>query len=210
MRLRLAALASFAFGLAVGAGAEQPQQGRILYYRDPMDRPYYSAEPKKDEMGMDYIPVYEGEENSSQATPTPAAPAAAARGKILYYRNPMGLPDTSPVPKKDSMGMDYIPVYESEEADETGTVKIGLAKVQKLGVQTAPVERRTLNRTIRAVGTIQADERRLFIVNTKFEGWIDKLHVNATGETVRRGEPLIEIYAPELVVAEREYLLAWR
>src|SRR5262249_30323735 len=92
----------------------------------------------------------------------------------------------------------------------TGTVKIGLAKVQKLGVQSAPVERRTLGRTIRAVGTVQADERRLYIVNTKFEGWIDKLYINATGETVRRGQPLMEIYAPELVVAEREYLLAWR
>jgi AcrB/AcrD/AcrF family/Barrel-sandwich domain of CusB or HlyD membrane-fusion len=207
---RLAALVPFALALAIGASAEQPQQGKILYYRDPMDRPYYSAEPKKDEMGMDYIPVYEGEEDSGQAPPPPAAPAAAAKGKVLYYRNPMGLPDTSPVPKKDWMGMDYIPVYESEAADDTGTVKIGLAKVQKLGVQSAPVERRTLSRAIRAVGTVQADERRLYIVNTKFEGWIDKLYVNATGETVQRGQPLMEIYAPELVVAEREYLLAWR
>ena len=106
MKSRLAALAFFALGLAIGAAAGQPQQGKILYYRDPMDRPYYSAEPKKDEMGMDYIPVYEGEEDSAQALP-PAAPTAAARGKILYYRNPMGLPDTSPVPKKDSMGMDW-------------------------------------------------------------------------------------------------------
>jgi membrane fusion protein, copper/silver efflux system len=205
---RLAALVFFALGLAIGAAAAQPQQGKILYYRDPMDRPYYSAAPKKDEMGMDYIPVYEGEEDSGQALPPPA-PQAVTKGKILYYRNPMGLPDTSPMPKKDSMGMDYIPVYEGEAADESGTVKIGLAKVQKLGVQTAPVERRTLARTIRAVGTVQADERRLYIVNTKFEGWIDKLYVNATGETVRRGQPLMEIYAPELVVAEREYLLAW-
>jgi Cu(I)/Ag(I) efflux system membrane fusion protein len=193
-----------AFGVA-GAAAED--RG-VLYYRDSMGQPYYSAEPKKDAAGKDYIPVYEGEEDSGQ-TPS-AAPATAAKGRILYYRNPMGLPDTSPVPKKDSMGMDYIPVYEGEATDETGTVKIGLAKVQKLGVQSAPVERRTLGRTIRAVGTVQADERRLYIVNTKFEGWIDKLYVNATGEMVRRGQPLMEIYAPELVVAEREYLLAWR
>jgi Cu(I)/Ag(I) efflux system membrane fusion protein len=204
---RLAALALLALGLAMSAAAEQPRQGKLLYYRDPMGKPEYSAEPKKDSMGMDYVPVYEGEEDSSRAPP-PAA--AGAKGKILYYRNPMGLPDTSPEPKKDSMGMDYIPVYEGEAADEAGTVKIGPAKVQKLGVQTALVERRTLARTIRAVGTVQADERRLYIVNTKFEGWIDKLYVNATGETVRRGQPLMEVYAPELVVAEREYLLAWR
>ena len=210
MKARLAFLALFALGLAIGAAAGQPQQGKILYYRDPMGKPEYSAEPKKDATGMDYVPVYEGEKNTGQAPPPPAAPTPATKGKILYYRNAMGLPDTSPVPKKDSMGMDYLPVYEGESADESGTVKIGLAKVQKLGEQSAPVERRTLGRTIRAVGTVQADERRLYIVNTKFEGWIDKLYVNATGETVRRGQPLMEIYAPELVVAEREYLLAWR
>ena len=206
-------LAIAAGGYWLGSSAAPPgeEQGRnVLYYRDPMGKPEYSAEPKKDSMGMDYIPVYQDEEDSGQAPPSPAAPVAAATGKILYYRNPMGLPDTSPVPKKDSMGMDYIPVYEGEAPDETGAVKIGLAKVQKLGVQIAPVERRALSRTVRAVGTVQADERRLFIVNTKFEGWIEKLYVNATGETVRRGEPLMEIYAPELVVAEREYLLAWR
>jgi Cu(I)/Ag(I) efflux system membrane fusion protein len=209
VKSRIAALTFLALALAIGAAAGQSQRGKILYYRDPMDRPYYSADPKKNEMGMDYIPVYEGEEDTAQ-TPRPAAPTASARGKVLYYRNPMGLPDTSPVPKKDSMGMDYIPVYGGEAGDETGTVKIGVAKVQKLGVQSAPVERRTLGRTIRAVGTVQADERRLYIVNTKFEGWIDRLFVSATGETVRRGQPLMEIYAPELVVAEREYLLAWR
>jgi len=189
-------LAFFALSLAIGAAAGQPQQGKILYYRDPMGKPEYSAEPKKDSMGMDYIPVYEGEDNSGQAPPPPAALPASAKGKILYYRNPMGLPDTSPVPKKDSMGMDYIPVYEGEAGDETGTVKIGLAKVQKLGVQSAPIERRTLGRTIRAVGTVQADERRLYIVNTKFEGWIDKLYINATGETVRRGQPLMKSTPP--------------
>jgi Cu(I)/Ag(I) efflux system membrane fusion protein len=193
---RLVALAFFALGLGIGATAEQPQPGRILYYRDPMGKPEYSAEPKKDSMGMDYIPVYEGQEDKPASPATPTA-VASGKGKILYYRNPMGLPDTSPVPKKDSMGMDYIPVYEGEASDETGTVKVGLAKVQKLGVQSAPVERRALNRTIRAVGMVQPDERRLYIVNTKFEGWIEKLYINATGETARRGQPLMEIYAPE-------------
>jgi membrane fusion protein, copper/silver efflux system len=211
---RLAVLL-LSLGLAIDAGSYwlafpgAEQERKVLYYRDPMGKPEYSAEPKKDLMGMDYIPVYEGEEDTGKAA-TAAAPAAKGKGKILYYRNPMGLPDTSPVPKKDSMGMDYIPVYEDEAADETGTVKIGLAKVQKLGVQSTPVERRPLTRTIRAVGTVQADERRLYTVNTKFEGWIEKLYVNATGETVKRGQPLMEIYAPELVVVEREYLLAWR
>ena len=138
------------------------------------------------------------------------APGAAPERKILYYRDPMGLPDRSPVPKKDAMGMDYIPVYEGDEGDGGGSVKISLDKVQKLGVQSTPAELRELSRTIRAVGTVQADEHRLFVINPKFDGWIEKLHVNATGHAVRRGEPLMEVYSPELVAAQQDYLLAWR
>ena len=190
--------------------ADNAQKRQILYYKDPMGKPDYSTVPKKDSMGMDYVPVYEGEEDSPPAQSTVAARAPKDKGKILYYRNPMGLPDTSPTPKKDSMGMDYIPVHEGEDADDSGAVTISPARVQTLGVQTAPVEVRKLTRAIRAVGTVQADERRLYVVNTKFEGWTEKLSVNATGQLVHRGEPLMEIYAPELVVAEQEYLLAWR
>ena len=181
---------------------------KVLYYKDPMGKPDYSPVPKKDEMGTDYIPVYEGEEEGAQPRPATATVAPTPAGKVLYYRNPMRLPDTSPVPKKDTMGMDYIPVYEGEEPDVAGAVKINPAKVQQLGVEILPAEERRLSRTIRAVGTVQSDERRLFVVNTKFEGWIEKLYVNATGQAVRRGEPLMEVYAPELVVAEREYVLA--
>lgn len=145
------------------------------------------------------------------APPKPASgspPEAGSPRKILYYRDPMGLPDTSPVPKKDSMGMDYVPVYSGAGSDGADVVRVNPAKVQELGVQSMPAEPRELTRTIRAVGTIEADERRVFIVNTKFEGWIDKLYVNATGQSVRRGEPLMAVYAPELVVAEQDYLLA--
>ena len=135
-----------------------------------MGKPEYSPAPKKDSMGMDYIPVYEDQEEKSAPPRSQSAAALGGKGRTLYYRNPMGLPDTSPVPKKDSMGMDYIPVYENEAADDSSAVKISLSKVQKLGVQTEPVQRRTLTRAVRAVGTVQADERRLFIVNTKFDG----------------------------------------
>jgi membrane fusion protein, copper/silver efflux system len=202
-------------GIAATESANSPGSGTtperaILYYRDPMGKPEYSPVPKKDSMGMDYVPVYEAQEDNAPAASASAPTASRPKGKILYYRNPMGLADTSPVPKKDSMGMEYIPVLEGEDADDAGTVSISPTRVQTLGVQTAPVELRKLVRTIRAVGTVQPDERRLFIINTKFEGWIEKLHVNATGQSVRREEPLMEIYAPDLVVAEQEYLLAWR
>ena len=143
----------------------------------------------------------------------PAAGASAAKSerKVLYYRNPMGLPDTSPVPKKDPMGMDYIPVFEGGEPPaKAGTVKISLDKVQLLGVRTEAAADRELRRVVRAVGTIQANERLLYKVTPRFEGWIEKLHVNTTGQAVARGQPLMEVYSPELIIAQDEYLIALR
>lgn len=142
------------------------------------------------------------------STETSTGTAASATKKILYYRNPMGLSDTSPEPKQDSMGMDYIPVYVGDEV-QTGQIKISPEKVQKLGVRTEPAALRELVRTVRAVGQFQLDERRLHTVTTKFEGYIEKLHVNATGQPVKRGQPLMEVYSPELVSAQEEYLIAW-
>lgn len=139
-----------------------------------------------------------------------AAPSAQGDAKkILYYRNPMGLPDTSPTPKKDSMGMDYIPVYEGED-QAGGAVKVTADRIQTLGVRTEPVGRRSLARTVRAVGTIEIDERGQHTVSPKFEGWIERLHVNTTGQSVARGQPLAEVYSPELVSAQREYLIAFK
>lgn len=135
-----------------------------------------------------------------------AAPEKGGR-KVLYYRNPMGLPDTSPTPKKDSMGMDYIPVYEGEE-ETSGGVKISDAKVQMLGVRSAAVERRALDAVVRATGRIEVDERRLATITPKFEGYVEKLHVNATGQYVARGAPLFEAYSPELLATQREYAIA--
>jgi Cu(I)/Ag(I) efflux system membrane fusion protein len=138
-----------------------------------------------------------------------AAPTAPGERKILYYRNPMGLPDTSPVPKKDQMGMDYIPVYEGEDTGGAG-VKVSADRIQALGVRTERVQRRALEREVRAVGTIEVDERGQFTVAPKFEGWIEKLYANTTGQAVGRGQPLAEVYSPELVSAQREYLIAYR
>lgn len=129
--------------------------------------------------------------------------------KILYYRNPMSLPDTSSVPKKDFMGMDYLPVYEGEEsAMSESVVRITTEKIQKLGVRTETASMRQLNRTVRAVATIQADERKLYTLVTKFEGWIQRLYVNTTGQTVKKGELLMDVYSPELITAQQEYLIA--
>jgi len=145
---------------------------------------------------------------SHSSVEMPAAITAPAERKVLYYRNPMGLPDTSPVPKQDSMGMDYTPVYADEEVSNN-QVKISTDKVQKLGVKTEQVLLRKMVNTVRAVGQLQFNEQRLSTVTTKFEGYIEKLYVNTTGQPVKRGQPLMEVYSPELVSAQEEYLIAW-
>jgi RND family efflux transporter MFP subunit len=145
-----------------------------------------------------------------------SAPAPAPKlRKLLFYRNPMGLADTSPTPKKDPMGMDYIPVYEGEDESAPGTeggspnqVRISTEKIQKLGVRTEAAAMRSLGKTVRAAGRIEPDERRVFAVTAKFEGYVERLHVNATGQPVSKGQPLFEAYSPELVSAQREYAIA--
>lgn len=121
----------------------------------------------------------------------------------------MGLPDTSPVPKKDAMGMAYIPVYAGEESSGP-TVHISTEKLQKLGVRTELAEPRRLTQTLRIVGTLEPDERRQSTISPKFEGWITRLFVSTTGAAVRRGQPLLEVYSPDLVSAQQDYMVAVR
>jgi Cu(I)/Ag(I) efflux system membrane fusion protein len=176
-----------------------------LFYRHPMNPSITSNEPAKDEMGMDYIPVYEepGIETKREAK------SSDQKGKILYYRHPMGLPDTSPVPKKDAMGMDYIPVYaERDELQGAPVIAISTEKIQRLGVKTVSVESGEIAKTVRSVGSVEADERHLYNVTLRFDGFIEKLYVSATGQPVRRGQPLFELYSPDLISAQNEYLLA--
>lgn len=139
-----------------------------------------------------------------------AAAATRATGddnpRILYYRNSMGS-DTSPTPKKDAMGMDYVPVYEGEES-QSSFVKITPDRVQKLGVTVEQVARRATTRHLRAVGTVQADESRVRAISPKFEGWAKKLWVNTTGAAVLDGQPLMEVYSPDLITAQQEYAIA--
>ena len=137
-----------------------------------------------------------------------AAPAKAER-KILYYRNPMGAPDISPVPKKDSMGMDYIPVY-ADEDEGAGTLKVSLDKVQRSGVNTAKVEARPIARIVRAVGKVDHDETLLTIVTVRSDGYIEDLFVNKTGQHVKKGEPLFRFYSPQIQLAQSDLIVAMR
>lgn len=141
------------------------------------------------------------------ASVTAQASGAKAERKILYYRNPMGLPDTSPVPKQDAMGMDYVAVYEGEDA-ASKTIAVSAERMQLLGVQTEAAQLRQLTRTLRVAAAIQVDERKLHVIAPRFEGWVRQLHVNATGQPVTQGQALLTVYSPELQSAKHEYQLA--
>ncbi|MDA9411311.1 efflux RND transporter periplasmic adaptor subunit [Bradyrhizobium sp. CCBAU 45384] len=174
-----------------------------LYYRDPSGAPLWSSGPNKDDRGRDYLPVYDDDRAAaSQAKPPQQAPSSR---KILYYRNPMGLPDTSPMPKKDSMGMDYIPVYEGDDTDD-GAVKLSPGRIQRTGVKSEPVERRAIRVAVKAPGTIQLDERRVSVVAMRAESFVQKVADVTTGTRVKAGQPLMDIYSSAVASAAAEYL----
>jgi Cu(I)/Ag(I) efflux system membrane fusion protein len=143
---------------------------------------------------------------STSAAAEQPSPAGSERN-ILYYRNPMGLPDTSPVPKKDPMGMNYIPVYQDEQ-DAAGTVKVGLDKIQRIGVKTEKVERRAIVHQVRAVGRVDHDESLLTIVALRTDGFIEDLFVSKTGQHVHKGEPLFRLYSPQIQLAQVDLIVA--
>ncbi|MFW2391123.1 MAG: efflux RND transporter periplasmic adaptor subunit [Methyloceanibacter sp.] len=129
--------------------------------------------------------------------------------KVLYYRNPMGLPDTSPVPKKDSMGMDYIPVY-ADEASEPGTVTVSPGKVQRSGVKTETVGKKSISRAVRAPGVVEHDETTLWVVTVRSDGYIEDLFVDKTGAHIHVGEPMFRFYSPQIQLAQVDLLVSLR
>jgi membrane fusion protein, copper/silver efflux system len=195
----------------VGRASSPAAERKIIYYRDPSGAPYWSAAPKKDAAGRDFLPVYDDEEPSFDPLPPKpsTSPATAGERNVLYYRNPMGTPDTSPVPKKDPMGMDYIPVY-ADEQNDPGTVKVSLDKIQRTGVKTEKVEARPIVRTVRAVGRIEHDESLLTIVALRTDGFIEELYVSKTGQHVKVGEPLFRLYSPQIQLAQSDLIVAMR
>lgn len=218
-----AALVTTAIGYRIGAGTwpsmssagpeARPSEAAatpartVLYWKHPDGTPDYSPTATKAADGRDFIPVYENEKKDLPGTKPPPQPAARADRKILYYRNPMGLADTSPTPKKDWMGMDYIPVYEGEE-DSGSTIKVSLDKVQRSGVRTVAVERRRLQTVIRAPGVAKPNERTFHTATLRTDGFIEKLYVNETGRHVTVGEPMFRIYSPQMVAVQVDYRTA--
>ncbi len=134
----------------------------------------------------------------------------------LYWRAPMDPTYLRKEPGKSPMGMDLVPVCPGAERTEgsapapAGEVQVDPGVVQRIGVRTAPVERGDLTRSIRTVGRVAWDERRVSHVHTKVQGWVEELHVHYRGQQVERGQPLLEIYSPELVSTQEELLIAAR
>ncbi|EKS31768.1 efflux RND transporter periplasmic adaptor subunit [Afipia clevelandensis] len=198
-----------AFAMVTPARAEG--NSAPIYFQDPDGKPAYSLTPRKTGDGRDYRAVPAGADVSfGEAAPDAMPPAAASASgtterKIKYYRNPMGLPDTSPTPKKDSMGMDYIAVFEGDDSDD-GSVKLSPGKIQRTGVKSEPASRRVIRTLVRAPGTIQLDERRISVISMRAESWVQKVADVTTGTQVKRGQPLMEIYSPSVASAAAEYI----
>lgn len=180
---------------SVGIGA--PEERKILYYRDPMNPEITSHTPKKAADGMDFVPVYEEKK-----------PAKSER-EIAYYVDPMHPWYTSDKPgKAPDCGMDLVPVYAGD--DKAEGIHIDPSMIQSMGVTMEKAEKRHLTKTIRTSGIVEIDESRLYTVTTKFMGWVDKLHVDKTGQSVGKNQNLFSLYSPDLVSAQEEYLLALR
>lgn len=190
--------------------------GTVIYYRHPDGLAEYSAKPKRTLDGRDFLAVRESEDISFSAAgpgkPTEASdqPTALAAGsgtterKVIYYRNPMGLPDTSKVPKKDSMGMDYIPVFEGDQPDAS-TVKVSLGKLQRTGVKTVKAEVASISRKVRVPGTVTLDERLISVISMRTDAFIDDVANVTTGDRIGQGQSLFSFYSKEIATAGAEY-----
>lgn len=193
----------------LGCGAEHSEEG--AGWHCPMHPTYTSDKPGDCPIcGMKLVPIPKSEAAGKQA----ATAAVEGPRRILFYRSPMDPSVTSPVPAKDPMGMEYLPVYDEETPRSASsvpgraTVEASASGIQLAGVRTAVAAREHLARSTRTVGLVLPDERLVRHVHTKIAGWVEKLHVNFTGQLVRRGQPVLAIYSPELLASQEEYLRA--
>ena len=141
-----------------------------------------------------------------------AAPPAEGQRKVLYYYDPMRPDVRFDAPGKSPfMDMDLVPKYAGESGVDGGTiVEIDPRMAQNLGIRTAAVTRGTFSHSFDAVGAVEVDERRIFAVESRAEGWVERLHLRAVGDPVRKGQLVAGVYSPELFSAQEELALAAR
>ncbi len=132
--------------------------------------------------------------------------------KILFYRNPMNPAVTSPVPKKDEMGMDYVPVYQEggPSAQAPGTVTIDPVVEQNMGVRTGIARMKKMSHRVRTYARVEYDQTRIFSIHPRFAGWLERVLVTRQGDFIKKEQLLATIYSPELVSTQQDYLLALR
>ncbi|RMH58751.1 MAG: efflux RND transporter periplasmic adaptor subunit [Candidatus Hydrogenedentota bacterium] len=161
---------------------------------------------------LGFIALRPSGEGGAAGTAASAPASSSGKRKILYYKDPMHPWLTSPRPgKAPDCGMDMVPVYEGEEDESNpNAIKIDPVMQQNIGVRTALAKKRILTHRIRTTGRVTYDERLIRHIHTKISGWVEKLYVDFEGKFVRKGEPLLDIYSPELVSTQEEYLLALR
>jgi RND family efflux transporter MFP subunit len=191
--------------ISQNTGSVLEQKGKIAYWQSPMNPTEIYDAPGKSAMGMDLVPVYEDEFTNGSSSKD----KHATDRKIAYWRSPMNPTEIYDTPGKSAMGMDLIPVYEDELI---GGVDVMVDPViqQSMGVRTAVVKKGQLNYTIRTYGHVTYDETRTAEVSPKVSGWVDKINADFTGMFIRKGEPLFELYSPELFAAQEEYLVTFR
>lgn len=181
---------------------------KIVKYVGPMHPQIVRDQPGTCPIcGMDLVPKEVGPGGAQQST---GIKQDESKGKILYWVAPMDPGYKRDEPGTSPMGMDLVPVYADDVADKPGTVTIDPRVVHNIGVRTDTVQRRDLSRRFRTVGEVTYNEREVSHIHTRVDGWVEALSLDAPGDRVEKGQPILEIYSPELVTAQEEYLLALR
>ncbi len=226
-RFGKAALAlTLALGAALGVGSATLLGRRPAHDHDHAGEPAAAAKKTKYQCpmhptivqdhpgecpicGMQLVAVNVG------GAPASASPVKPGERKVKLYRSPMDPKQTSPTPRQDEMGMDYLPVYEDELAGGAGekvdglaTVNIDPSRQQLIGLATAPVSVGPVGASWRTVGRVAIDETHVHHVNVKVNGYVERIFVDFIGKPVKAGDPLFSLYSPELLSAQSEYLIA--
>jgi Cu(I)/Ag(I) efflux system membrane fusion protein/cobalt-zinc-cadmium efflux system membrane fusion protein len=217
LKMKTKSIIIFVLGILIGAAGTyfvipevsilhtKPQKEVEQLYSCGMHPEVISDEPGNCPIcGMKLTPIKSTNQNTQKGVP----PDSAEKSKILYWRAPMDPTEIYEEPGKSKMGMDLVHVYEGEEAGGAGRITIDGVVQQNMNLRIAPVKRRDIYNVIRAYGRVSYAEDQQFTVTTKISGWIEKLYVNTKGQKVHKGQPLLEIYSPELVSTQEEYLLA--
>lgn len=172
-------------------------------YTCPMHPHYIANEPGICPIcGMDLVPIARAEEDGRANTGSDSG-----KKKILYWVAPMDPNYKSDKPGKSPMGMDLIPVYETDNAGGAA-IRIDPETIQTIGVRTAKAEKARFGTTVRSVGIVEPNQRTQQELSSRVAGWIEDLRIQAVGDTVAGGDVLYRLYSPDLISAQKDFTSA--